>query len=577
MAQPNAAPIPTRDGTVRGVPDHLPIIYSPLESAEQSPYPGFAPGTTVHPRGSIHREGGMPLPCDVLEERDVAIVLRDGTTIYADVFRPADSDAPVAALLAWSPYGKRGGIINHDTFLPGRMDVKTEWEDGLNKFEGLNPGYWVSHGYAVVNPDARGAWKSEGDLHWFGTQEAEDEYDTIEWVAEQSWCDGKVALTGNSWLAITQWFVAAMKPPHLAAIAPWEGLDDAYRDWFCKGGIPDGSFADLFLGALRGDGRSEAPLATLDRYPLMNEYWDSKVVDHASIEVPAYVVASWTNILHTRGTFQGWRKMSSPQKWLRVHNTHEWNDYFNPVNVEDMRRFFDHFLKDVDNGWESTPRVRLTVLDPGHDDLMYRAESDFPLARATSTRYDLDIADRSLRTEPVAASEVLAYEPDEQGVTFTLPIARDTEFTGYGKVKLWVAAEEANDLDVFVTVSKLDADGQELLTEVVSGRTHAGQSGRLRVSLRALDEAASTELEPRQSFRTSEPVEPGQIVPIEIPLWPYSIRFHAGESLQLRIHGIDRLKRPEFPELPSDPTVNRGRHLLYSGGEHDSHLLLSQI
>ena len=79
--------------------------------------------------------------------------------------------------------------------------------------------------------------------------------------------------------------------------------------------------------------------------------------------MPAYVVASYSNTLHTAGTFRAWRRIASEEKWLRIHNTQEWPDYYDEANLEDLRRFFDHYLKGEDNGWEQTPRVRYSVLD----------------------------------------------------------------------------------------------------------------------------------------------------------------------------------------------------------------------
>lgn len=575
MAAAPQQPAETRDGTILGVPDSVPVTFRKLQGVEGTPYPGFSPDTTVLPRGSVHREGGMPLASDVLRERDVAITLRDGTVIYADVFRPV-SDAPVPTILVWGPYGKGGGYLQNDNF-PGRMDVDTSWEDGLNKFEGPNPSYWVSHGYAVVHTDSRGTWASEGDLQFFGQQDAQDEYDVIEWIAEQGWSSGKVALAGNSWLAISQWFVAALKPPHLTAIAPWEGQAEAYRESARRGGIPDTVFSSLIFNGFRGPGWGEDIAAMGQRYPLMNAYWESKNPDFEKIEVPAYIVGSWTNIVHTQGTMLAWRRISSEHKWLRVHNTHEWTDFFNPAHVEDLRRFFDHFLKGVDNGWEATPRVRLSVLDPSGIDIVDRAEADFPLARARQAPFYLDASNRALESSPVASSSEVAYLPDADGTTFEITFDRDVEFTGYGKARLWMAAEDADDMDVYVTITKVDRNGDERLPLVVTDRTHAGMNGRMRASLRQLDTATSTDIEPRQSFTEIEMLEPGQIVPLEIALWPYAIRFRAGESLRLRVHGVDRLKRPEFPQLPADPTINRGRHIIYTGGEYDSLLLLSEV
>ena len=164
----------------------------------------------------------MALPCDIIVERDVEVPMRDGVKIYIDVYRP-QGDAKVPAIIAWSPYGKKGGFQTLDQ-LPMRAGVPVKILSDLQAWEAPDPAYWCDQGYAVVNVDARGAYMSEGDIHFWGSQEGRDGHDTIEWLASRDWCNGKVGLTGNSWLAIVQWFIAATRPPHLAAIAPWEGF-----------------------------------------------------------------------------------------------------------------------------------------------------------------------------------------------------------------------------------------------------------------------------------------------------------------------------------------------------------------
>jgi predicted acyl esterase len=200
-------------------------------------YPGFKPDTTTLKAGTTVKPGALPLPCDILFERDVAVTLRDGTTIYTDVFRPAGGNN-LPAILAWSPYGKEGGNQLLDDF-PFRAGVPKDAVSGLQKWEAPDPAYWCAHGYAIVNPDVRGAYMSEGDVRFWGTQDGQDGYDFVEWVAAQEWSNGKVGTAGNSWLAIAQWYIAAERPPHLAAIAPWEGLTDLYRHDVFRGGIPD--------------------------------------------------------------------------------------------------------------------------------------------------------------------------------------------------------------------------------------------------------------------------------------------------------------------------------------------------
>lgn len=174
-------------------------------------YPGFKPGSRVLNKGSTLRPGALTLPCDILFERDIAVKLRDGTIIYVDVFRPVGG-TNMPAIVAWSPYGKEVGTVLLDDF-PMRAGVPVEAVSDLQKWEGADPAYWCNHGYAVINPDGRGAYGSEGDMPFWGSQEAQDGYDLIEWVAARDWCNGKVGMSGNSWLAIMQWFIAAENPP----------------------------------------------------------------------------------------------------------------------------------------------------------------------------------------------------------------------------------------------------------------------------------------------------------------------------------------------------------------------------
>lgn len=307
-------------------------------------YPGFKQETFILKAGSIRREGTMPLPCDILLERDVPVKMRDGVTIYADVFRPVNGES-CPAILAWSPYGKEvGGQMLDD--VPMRSGVAKNATSGLEKFEGPDPAYWVAHGYAVVNPDKRGAYMSEGNLLYWGHEDALDGCDMIEWIASQKWCNGKVGMSGNSWLTVSQWFIAAERPKHLAAIAPWEGFSDHYRESSHRGGIPMPEFPEMIAETFSSaHGMLEDQPRMIVEHPFMCDYWRDKAARLENITIPAYVVASYTNSVHTHGTFAGYRRISSKEKWLRVHDTNEWFDYYTPENVEDLRRFFDHYLK----------------------------------------------------------------------------------------------------------------------------------------------------------------------------------------------------------------------------------------
>ncbi|MDT5148610.1 MAG: uncharacterized protein QOI01_343 [Mycobacterium sp.] len=201
----------------------------------------FEPGTRTLSAGFQIDPRFRSLPTEVVFDKDVAVTLRDGVTIYADVFRPGRGttrNGGVPVIVAWSPYGKSQGTAPSVTSLFAMLGMDNGALSGLEKFEGPDPAYWCAQGYAICNPDPRGIAQSEGDSAMFGRQEGKDCHDLIEWLAVQDWCNGKVAMSGTSYLAISQWFTAAERPPHLAAINPWEGLSDVYRDLVMRGGSP---------------------------------------------------------------------------------------------------------------------------------------------------------------------------------------------------------------------------------------------------------------------------------------------------------------------------------------------------
>lgn len=191
-------------------PNALPL------SHPKARYPGFQTETKILPKGWTKRPGSLPLPCDILFEKDVPVTLSDGTVLYIDVFRPPPPPPPprspspspnpkVPAILAWSPYGKAGGggCQTLDDF-PFRLGVPKASLSELQKWEGPDPAYWVRFGYAVVNVDSRGAGMSGGDISTMGCGEGRDGSEVVQWVGEREWCSGKVGMSGNSWLAASQ-------------------------------------------------------------------------------------------------------------------------------------------------------------------------------------------------------------------------------------------------------------------------------------------------------------------------------------------------------------------------------------
>lgn len=551
---------------------------------------GFDPGTRTLPAGFRLAPAFRTLPVDIVLDKDVAVTMRDGVTTYVDILRPVGTEK-VPVIVAWSPYGKGEGSAPAAMGVFGLVGLDNGIVSGLHKFEGPDPAYWCARGYAICNPDVRGVSDSQGDSVLWDRQEGEDCHDLIEWLAVQEWCTGKVAMSGTSYLAVAQWFAAAEKPPHLTAINPWEGVSDVYRDLVMRGGMPDTGFArQLRDNSYWGNGRKEDILAEAERYPLMNSLWQNKIPRVDRIDVPAYVVASYSNSLHTVGTFRAWRGLASEQKWLRIHNTQEWPDYYDETNREDLRRFFDHFLKGEDNGWEQTPRVRYAVLDLEDGGQVNLPADQFPPHGVAYRKYYLDGGERRLCTQAPADETSVAYDAESNPglVSFIVRFDERTTMVGYPKVRLWVDADGADDMDLFVFVQKLSVNGTPLQEFTVPNQSamihdltengasilrYKGASGRLRVSMRHLDEAASTDEIPVHSFDRIEKLNPGQVVDVEIELSPVGLVFYPGEQLRLVI-SAKNLFGPWMPGLREYIPQNKGRHVVHGGGSRASYLQL---
>lgn len=573
------------------VVDHKVYVPSqPLPPPRTGVLTPFDPGTRTLEAGYRIAPPFKALPVDVVLDKDVAVQLRDGVTIHVDVFRPVTTE-PVPVIVCWSPYGKGQGTSVSVMGVFGLVGLSNGAVSGLEKFEAPDPAYWCAQGYAVCNPDPRGVVDSEGDSVLWDRQEGRDCHDLIEWLAEQSWCTGKVGMSGTSYLAVAQWFTAAEQPRHLAAINPWEGVSDVYRDLVLRGGMPDTGFAQqLQDGSFFGRNAKEDILTEVEQHPLFDELWVDKVPAFDRINVPAYVVASYSNTLHTAGTFRAWRRMASADKWLRIHNTQEWPDYYDEANVEDLRRFFDHYLKGVDNDWEQTPRVRYSVLDLAGGDEVALPADRFPPADVASVRYYLDGRTRNLTTEPPTDAAPVSYvaRGNPAGVSFLTRFAEDTVLVGYPKAHLWVEARDANDMDLFVLVQKLDAHGTPLQAFTVPNRSamahdltdhgatilkYKGSDGRLRVSARHLDPALSTDDVPAHTFDRVEKLAPGQVVDVQIDLLPLGLSFTAREQLRFVVSSRNLLGTL-MPGIREYEPASSGQHVIHTGGEHASYLQL---
>lgn len=530
-------------------------------------------------------------------DQDVPVKLRDGTTIYVDVYRPDGPEglSNLPTILAWCFFGKRPGDSPKTWQAFG---VPPDTFSKMARFEGPDPGYWCKQGYAVVNADSRGAGHSEGNLVVWGPQDGRDGADTVEWIASQVWSNGRVSMFGNSGLSMVQWWIAAEQPAHLACIAPWEGLSDLYREMVTENGIPCPGFVDFVMGGQSGPGYIEDVLEMLKQYPLINGYWQSKIPQFEKIKIPSYVTCSWSH-LHLLGSVTGFRKIRSPKKWLRIHRDFEWPDTYSWWNMEDLKRFYDRYLKGIRNGWELTPRVRIEVMDAyDYDFQVNRPEREFPLARTQYQKLYLDASNAKaggdagteegargntpalsvtgggLSWEPVGVETKASYDANEGLTTFDITFTEDVELTGFMKAHLWVEADGHDEMDLFLTVQKLDENGKFLPT-LVLGEEHPGTWGRLRVSQRALDPDASTDYQPVQAHKVKEPLKPGEIVPVDIAFFPISRLWHKGQRLRLQLAG--RYFREGWFEPFTWETNNKGTHVIHTGGKYDSFLQIPVV
>lgn len=548
------------------------------------------PDQMVFQPGTSPAEGGVPEPVfsvttdgNMRIERNQAIVLTDGTTIYVDVFRP-DGAEGIPTLIAWGPYGKHNGGAVYQQFHDeaGRLGggVQPEWLSPYTTFEGPDPAQWCANGYAVINVDPRAMWWSEGDYASFWDErEAHDCVDVIGWAGTQSWCNGKVGMSGVSYLAVAQWWAASLRPPYLAAINPCEGLSDVYREFSFHGGIP--SFFPLWWQQNRlkySTAKVEAMGDMMNDHHLDDEYWDSKRPDLARIDIPAYVIASWSDQgLHTRGTLAAFEQISSTPKYLEVHGRKKWEYYHQPSTVERQRQFFERFLKDIPNEVDNWPSVRLETRISSYDGIE-RTPTQWPPAETIDRKLYLDAQHGTLTDQIPTTAGTARYTSDEEGSesTFDYAFPNAVDVIGGMTLRLWVEADEADDMDLFIAVTKIDHDGHTVdfpFANVLELGPVA--LGWLRVSQRARDPQQSTSIRPWHSHKREEKLAPGQVVDVDVEIWPSSTRFEAGQRLRLRLRGNDFYTGAVMSRHIG--LRNRGDHIVHTGGTYDSYLTIPTL
>lgn len=498
---------------------------------------------------------------------EVGIPMRDGIELAADVYLPEESALPAPAIVTITPYDKR-----NPTFFPA---------------EGR---FYQSHGYVFVVVDVRGRGKSEGEWRAF-VNDPRDGYDIIEWVAAQPWCTGKVGTTGLSYMGWTQWAAASEGPPHLACMVSTSAAGRWQQEIPYTGGVFQLYFGwwvysvrrriNESYGASRIDWDEvlrRLPLEAIGEFidpsgetwrdmmdhDTLDDFWSALRFDerYDRIDVPCLHVTGWYDLEDLLGAFHHYEHMvaQSPARaaqrlvvgpWSHVGARYPHDSYagipLGPEAAPDMDqihlRWFDHWLKGIDNGVADDPAVRL--FEPGSN--VWLEADHWPLGEREASLYLCHEGD-SGRLEPTPPSEA---EPDQRYRYDPLdpaPTQMDVRRYPLDDVPLDQSAVEARTdvivytseplteelvisgwphLELFASCDCDDTDWHVKLTDVQpDGRSLKVTQGCLRASY-------------RDSIRQPTPLTPGEVYRFDVELWPTHHAFLPGHRVRVSITSSD--------------------------------------
>ena len=505
-------------------------------------------------------------------ERDVPIRMDDGLVLGCDVYRP-EGEGRFPVILSYGPYAK--GLAFQDGYPSAWQRMVAEHPDvacgSTNKYQNwevVDPEKWVPDGYACVRVDSRGAGRSAGHIDHFSPRETKDFYLCIEWAGVQPWASGKVGLNGISYYGINQWHVASLRPPHLAAMCIWEGAADWYRDMTHHGGILSTFWANWYdmqvktvqhgLGERGPRSRVTGELVCGDEtltdrelqrnrcdfgddilaHPLDDDYHKGRSPDWDKISVPFLSAANWGGQgLHPRGNFEGFVRAASKEKWLEAHGIEHWTHFYTDYGVGLQKRFFAYYLKGEKNGWDRQAHVQLQVRHI--DRFVERHEDEWPIARTRWTKFHLDPAAHALVSESPGSAASVSYDAFGDGATFiSAPLGHETEITGPLAARLFVSSS-TTDADLFLVFRVFSPDMREVVfMGAIDPHTPVAQ-GWLRASHRKLDPKLTTEYRPYHTHDELQPLKPGEVVRLDVEIWPTSIVVPAGHRLALTVRGKD--------------------------------------
>jgi uncharacterized protein len=410
----------------------------------------------------------------------------------------------------------------------------------------------------------------------------------VEWAGTQPWSNGKVGIDGISYYAMNQWQVGALNPPHLAALCIWEGASDYYRELARHGGILCDFLSSWYprqvasvqhgvgergaRSAVTGElvagphtlsedelahNRADIP-GEAKRRRLLDDYYALRTPAFENISAPLFSAANWGGMgLHPRGNFEGWLRAGSREKWLEVHGDTHFTHFYSNYGERLQKRFFGHFLKGENTGWENQPRVSLNIRHPS-ERFMLRAEREWPLARTQWTKYFLKPEGMALGPDPAGGPATLNYETAGDGLTFrTAPVAAALEITGPVAAKLWVSSPTA-DADLFLVLRVFDPAGKEISFIGSNDPRVPVGLGWLRASHRKLDRKRNLPYRPWHSHDEEWPLTPGEPVEVDIEIWPTSIVVPPGFCIALTVRSRDYEHDGGDAGLPNAPYPMKG-------------------
>ena len=549
--------------------------------------PRFPVAAVRYAWGQLRRRLFVPVtitepPAGVLAEWNVAVPMRDGVLLRINVFRP-DDDAQHPVLMSAHPYGKdnlprrRRFRAGYRTPLQYRMlQTGPVTHSAWTGWEAPDPAYWVQRGYVVVNADLRGWGTSDGVGALFSAQEGLDCHDLIEWAGVQAWSNGGVGMSGVSYLAISQWAAAATRPPHLGAICPWEGFTDFYRDFARPGGIRENGFLTVWTTGLRIAQHHPVDIAAQTRNrPEIDHWWTSRNRAIEDIEVPALICGSFSDHnLHTRGSFEGFRRIGSQQKWLYTHRGQKWSTYYSATGLQAQAQFFDHFLRGDDTGVRQIPPVRIEVREDANTITDVRFATTWP---PPDTGWQVMHLGNGGTVLPAASPTVVeqSFDIRRGRLSYFHRFAQDTEIVGPMLLTVWVSVTGADDVAVFAGVRKF-RHGREIGFNGSYGFPYdLVTHGMLLASHRRIDPDRSLPHRPYHPHTDREPLIPGRPVELQIELLPSATLFRAGDELRLDLQGRWFFSRNpligQFPPAYAVPT-RAGTCTVHAGVDYQTHL-----